>query len=123
MIADSSCDRIGLFESSHTMHKPLACHFRTATKGTRSTPPLRDRTCGVSTQSATLTLTYTPGGNGGAAAATDTAHGSRETAALGDTLPRTLAVTAPRRVRAAGGGDGGRTFSATTGRIGLGLGQ
>ena len=78
MIADSSCDRIGLFESSHTMHKPLACHFRTTTKGTRSTPPLRDRTCGVSTQSASLTLTYTPGGYGGAAAATDTAHGSRD---------------------------------------------
>ena len=78
MIAGSSCDRIGLFESSHTMHKPLACHFRTTTKGTRSTPPLRDHTCGVSTQSASLALTYTPGGYGGAAAATDTAHGSRD---------------------------------------------
>ena len=78
MIADSSCDRIGLFESSHTMHKPLACHFRTTIKGTRSTPPPRDCTCGVSTQSASLTLTYTPDGYGGAAAATDTAHGSRD---------------------------------------------
>ena len=76
MIADSSCDRIGLFESSHTMHKPLACHFRTTIKGTRSTPPLRDCTCGVSTQSASLKLTYTPDGYGGAAAATNTAHGS-----------------------------------------------
>ena len=77
-ISDSYCDRIGLFESSHTIKPLAACHFRTTTKGTRSTPPLRDRTCGVSTQSASLALTYTPGGYGGAAAATDTAHGSRD---------------------------------------------
>ena len=118
MIAGSSCDRIGLFESSHTMHKPLACHFRTTIKGTRSTPPPRDCTCGVSTQSASLKLTYTPDGYGGAAAATNTAHGSGD-GGVGRHRARVWRRRRRSTVLPPHDGNGAANYSATTGRIDL----